>query len=183
MESFSHLLYIFYFSLLAGLFGKFWNGVHDHPSLLEPPYSPYIKPGTDGPFILVSLLQPLHTIATFLTAQSLVCLAWEILTWIPHEAGWKSTRAWWAVLTLVRAVVITSFATFVACQDQYLPLPLGSCVNEHEWRDPSAVPKGTPTIWDFLPTTTTTSRKSGQTALVMPCAVLNRLCVGELVLM
>ncbi|KAJ5568838.1 hypothetical protein N7450_011324 [Penicillium hetheringtonii] len=165
MESFpAHALYIFLFSLSAGTFGQFWSAVHSHPALLEPPYSRFIKPGTDGPFIL-----------------SLVCLAWEILTWIPHESGWKSTRVWWAIISTVRAIVIASFAVFTALQAQYLPLPLGSCANEYEWPDTFDVPKGTPTMWEVLPLSSTTLR-SGHSALVMPCAVLNRLRVFEFVL-
>ncbi|OQE28244.1 hypothetical protein PENFLA_c005G01310 [Penicillium flavigenum] len=164
MESIpAHLLYIFVFALSAGLFGDYWSGVHGHPILLEPPYSPYIKPGTDGPFIL-----------------SVVCLAWEVFTWLPQEAGWKSTRAWWALVTVYRAIVIASFALFTACQAQYLPLPLGSCANAYEWGNTDGVPKGTPTIWEVLPLSSTRTRK-GTKAMVVPCAVLNRLRVLEFV--
>jgi hypothetical protein len=38
-------------------------------------------------------------IDTARAGQSVVCLACEVFTWLPQEAGWKSTRAWWDLVT------------------------------------------------------------------------------------
>ena len=47
------VIYIALFGTATGLFGHFWRVLHEHPILFKPPYSPYLKAGTDGPFILV----------------------------------------------------------------------------------------------------------------------------------
>ncbi|KAJ5483294.1 hypothetical protein N7530_002540 [Penicillium desertorum] len=179
----AHLLYIFVFALTTGLFGDYWSGVHDHPLLLEPLQSIHktrhrraIYPGK----LVAGPERFYQTADTARAGQSGVCLAWEVFTWLPQEAGWKSTRAWWALVTLYRAIVIASFALFTACQAQYLPLPLGSCANAYEWRSTVDVPKGTPTIWEVLPLSSTRTRK-GTKAMIVPCAVLNRLRVFEFV--
>lgn len=36
--------------------GAYWRRVHSHLELFEPPYSPDIKSGTEGPFITVCFL-------------------------------------------------------------------------------------------------------------------------------
>ena len=52
------VIYIALFGTATGLFGHFWRVIHGHPILFRPPYSPYLKAGTDGPFILVRLPAP-----------------------------------------------------------------------------------------------------------------------------
>ncbi|KAJ5229461.1 hypothetical protein N7489_010169 [Penicillium chrysogenum] len=55
---------------------------------------------------LVAAQEHFYQIAdTARASQSVVCLACEVFTWLPQEAGWKSTRAWWDLVTVYRAIV------------------------------------------------------------------------------
>ncbi|KAL4898501.1 hypothetical protein BDV59DRAFT_197406 [Aspergillus ambiguus] len=162
------VIYIALFATATGLFGHFWRVVHENPILFRPPYSPYLKAGTDGPFIL-----------------SVINLAWLLLTIVPQECGWKCARAWWALVTVLRATNIVALSVFAFCQSQYLPRPLGSCSREDKWPEESGVPNGVPTIWDLLPTYIWSEggRFGGSEDRKSPCEALVNLRQYEFALM
>lgn len=56
LEKYMPCVFLLLFIVLACMSGAYYHRVYQHPELFEPPYSPYIKPGTDGPLITVYLL-------------------------------------------------------------------------------------------------------------------------------
>ncbi|KAJ6169337.1 hypothetical protein N7497_002180 [Penicillium chrysogenum] len=63
--------------------------IHIRFRSMNGPGGPYIKPGTDRRLIL--------SVGRMLSLRSLHLAA--------QEAGWKSTRAWWDLVTVYRAIV------------------------------------------------------------------------------
>lgn len=71
-----------------------------------------------------------------------------------------STKYWWAAVTIFRLCLVAILTVIAVVTAQYLPLPLGSCENQHKWRADANVPPNTPTIFDVLPSGWWWSKKS-----------------------
>ncbi|KAJ5112189.1 hypothetical protein N7532_000234, partial [Penicillium argentinense] len=123
------------FAAFAQGTGVFSRRVHEFPELFKPPYSPYIGRGTDMPFITACIV-----------------IAWTVLLFLPQICWLASKRSWWLIVTLFRCGVVVCLALSAVFQSWYLPLPLGSCQNDGEWRDTTNVPEGTLTMFKDMPT-------------------------------
>ncbi|OGM45563.1 hypothetical protein ABOM_006484 [Aspergillus bombycis] len=129
LEKYMPTIFLVLFIALACLSGAFHHRVYSHPELFEPPYSPYIKPGTDGPLIATCI-----GVAVFLLS-----------IFIPHSG------LWWFARVVTRFGLATGLVASAVLQSRYMPLPLGSCENDNVWRDPPGITEGTPTMFEVLP--------------------------------
>ncbi|KAE8368941.1 hypothetical protein BDV27DRAFT_153575 [Aspergillus caelatus] len=133
LEKYMSIIFLVLFIALACLSGAYHHRVYSHAELFEPPYSPYIKPGTDGPLITACLLTCIG-VAVFLLS-----------IFIPHSG------LWWLACVVTRFSLATGLIASAVLQSQYMPLPLGSCENDNMWRDPTDITEGTPTMFEVLP--------------------------------
>ncbi|KNG83273.1 hypothetical protein ANOM_008533 [Aspergillus nomiae NRRL 13137] len=129
LEKYMPCVFLLLFIVLACMSGAYYHRVYQHPELFEPPYSPYIKPGTDGPLITTCI-----GLAVFLLS-----------IFIPHSG------LWWFTCVVTRFGLAAGLVASAVLQSRYMPLPLGSCENDNEWRDPTGIPEGTPTMFEVLP--------------------------------
>ncbi|THC92139.1 hypothetical protein EYZ11_008384 [Aspergillus tanneri] len=118
-------LYIAPLAILAGLLGEFRTMIYSAPRILQPPYNPWIRAGTNTPFIPVCL-----------------ALGWLLFTWVPHHWYWRTKRPWWFVVAVVKFLITAAFILPIYVESKYLPRPLNSCQNEQFWPDRNHVPYG-----------------------------------------
>lgn len=88
------------------------------------------------------------------TLQASIALAWAVLLFYPQfklASKLEFNKYWWAGVTTYRLCIVVVLIAIAVASAQYMPLPLGSCENEHEWRPGSNVPPNIPTVFDVLP--------------------------------
>ncbi|KAE8326675.1 hypothetical protein BDV39DRAFT_205833 [Aspergillus sergii] len=148
-EKYGSFVSIILFIVLACLSGAFLGKVYSRPEVFGPPYSPYIKPGTDTPLIMACIGVALFTLSIFM----------------PHSTLWR------LACVAARFSLAAGLVASAVLQSRYLPLPLGSCENYREWRDPASTLEGIPTLFEVLPTTRG-RKKNGGRFTNRPCDAL-----------
>ncbi|KAL2869654.1 uncharacterized protein BJX67DRAFT_346731 [Aspergillus lucknowensis] len=88
-------------------------------------------------------------------------LAWTVLMYIPQIMMMES-RTWWGIVMISRVCIVGILIAAFSLTAQYLPLPLGSCANDYEWRPGNNIPSNTPTLFEVLPIKSSEHGASGK---------------------
>jgi hypothetical protein len=150
-------LYISPLAILAGLLCEFRIKVYNTPRVLQPPYSPWIRAGTNTPFIpvCISVWADLISIPRFISYLDTydfvwkvgIALGWFLFTWIPHHWYWRTKRPWWFIVAVAKSIIAATFIPPIYFESRYLPRPLNSCQNDELWQDSGNVPYGSPSMF------------------------------------